>query len=160
MNELHRFRRRDPPRSKTLRVNARKFQQLLQEGHPFISHDITGLVMTFTETAATNKDAIRPCLQGLQDIMRRYRPGAHHPDDPDRCRILHSTDPSQVSRSICSPGAQKCNDLRSEILCHHKLPFKMKKFKIVSTLLIFNLHFAMTHKRPWPFQFGHRSVFL
>jgi hypothetical protein len=41
--------------------------------------------MAFAEPSASHKDAIRPYLQGLQDIMRRYRPGAHHPDDPDRC---------------------------------------------------------------------------
>jgi hypothetical protein len=65
-------------------VNPGKLQQLLNEDHPFVRHDITRLVMTFAETSAGDKDAIRPCLQGLQDIVRRYRPGTHHPDDPDR----------------------------------------------------------------------------
>ena len=105
MNEFNGFRRRDPPRSKTLRVNAGKLKQLFQKGHPFIRHDITRLVMTFTETLASHKDTVGPCLQGLQDVMGRYRPGAHDPNDPDRRRILHSTDPSQVSGSISSPRA-------------------------------------------------------
>ena len=84
MNEFNGFRRRNPPRPETLRVNAGELQQLLQEGHPFIRHHITRLVMTFAETSAGDKDAIRPCLQSLQDIVGRYRPGAHDPDDTDR----------------------------------------------------------------------------
>jgi hypothetical protein len=85
-------------------MDARKLQQLLQKGYPFIRHDITRLVMAFAETSAGDKDAICPCLQGLQDIMRGDRPGTHDPNDPDRRRILHSTDPSQVSGRIGSPG--------------------------------------------------------
>jgi len=83
--------------------------------------------MTFTKMSAGYKDAIRTRLQGLQDIMGRYRPGTHDPDDSDRSGILHSTDPSQVSGSISSPGTQKSNNFGSEIFYHHKLPFKIKK---------------------------------
>ena len=121
MDEFHGLRRRDPSRSETLRVNAGKLQQLLQKRHPLIGHDITRLVMTFAETSACHKDAVRPCLQGLQDIMRRYRPGTHDPDDTDRRRILHSTDPSQVSGSISSPGTQESNNLGLKLIRHHKL---------------------------------------
>jgi len=78
--------------------------------------------MAFAETSARHKDAVRPCLQGLQHVVGRYRPGTHDPNDPDRRRILHSTDPSQVSGSISSPGAQKSDDLRFEILCHFFTP--------------------------------------
>jgi hypothetical protein len=103
-------------------VNARKFQQLLQKAHPFIRHHITRLVMALAETSASHKDAVCPCLQSLQDIVGRYRPGTHHPNDSDRRRILHSTDPSQVSGSISSPCAQESNDLRLKIIRHEKLP--------------------------------------
>jgi hypothetical protein len=51
-------------------VNARKLQQLLQEGQSFLCHDITRLVMAFAEASASDKDAIRSHLQSLQDIMR------------------------------------------------------------------------------------------
>jgi hypothetical protein len=54
--------------------------------------------------------------------MGGYRTGAHDPDDSYGRGILHSTDPSQVSGGISSPGAQKSNDLRSEILCHFFTP--------------------------------------
>jgi len=74
--------------------------------------------MTFAKASAGDKDAVRSCLQGLQDVMKRNRSGAHHPDDPDGRRILHSTDPSQVSRSISSPGTQESNDLGLKLLCH------------------------------------------
>jgi hypothetical protein len=99
-------------------VNAGKLQQLLQEGHPFIRHHITRLVMTFAEASAGDKDAVCTCLQSLQDIVGRDRPGAHDPDDTDRSRILHSTDPSQVGGSISSPGAQESNNFGSKIISH------------------------------------------
>ena len=121
MDEFHGLGRRDPSRSKALRVNAGELQQLLQKGHPFVGHHITRLVMTFAKTSASHKDAVGPCLQGLQHVMGRYRPGTHNPNDPDRRRILHSTDPSQVSGSISSPGAQKSNDLGLKIFSHYLL---------------------------------------
>jgi hypothetical protein len=139
-------------------VNAGKLQQLPQEGHPFIRHDITRLVMTFTETSAGYKDAIRPCLQGLQDIMRRYRPGTHHPDDPDRSRILHSTDPSQVSRSISSPGAKESNDLRLKIIRHQKLHSPLPSLPLKGGRARVGVSFCNDFRRPWPFQFEHRSA--
>ena len=114
MDEFNGLRRRDPPGPETLGVDARKLQQFLEKGHPFIRHRITRLVMTFAETSAGHKDAIRAGLQSLQDVVRRNRPGAHHPDDPDRRGVLHSTDPSQVSRRIRSPSAQKSNNLGLE----------------------------------------------
>jgi hypothetical protein len=54
--------------------------------------------------------------------VRRDRPGAHHPDDTDRGRILHSTDPSQVSGSISSPGTQESNDLGLKLFRHYLTP--------------------------------------
>jgi hypothetical protein len=124
MNEFKCLCGRDPPHTEAVWMNSREFQQLLKERQPFLSHDITRLVMTFTETSASHKDAVGPCLQGLQDIEGGYRPGTHDPNDPDRRRILHSTDPSQVSGSISSPGTQKSNDLGSKLLCHHLLAMR------------------------------------
>jgi hypothetical protein len=46
-------------------MNARKVEQLLQEGQPFLCHYITRLVMTFAEASASHKDAVRPHLQSL-----------------------------------------------------------------------------------------------
>ena len=88
--------------------------------------------MAFAEASASDKDAIRSHLQCLQDIMWGYRPCAHHPNGSDRRRILHSTDPSQVSRGVCSPCAQKGNDRRSKVISHYKLPLP----KIASPELI------------------------
>jgi hypothetical protein len=122
VNEFGRFSRRDPSHSETIRMNTGKLQQLLQESHPFLGHHITTLVMTFADASAGNKDAIRTCLQGLQDIMRRDRPCTHDPDRPHGRRILHSTDPSQVSRGVSSPRAQKSNNPRLKIIRHEKLP--------------------------------------
>jgi hypothetical protein len=77
--------------------------------------------MAFTKASASNEDAIRSCLKGLQNVMGRDRPCTHDPDRPEGGRILHPTDPSQVSRSISSPGAQKSNNLRLKIFSHYLL---------------------------------------
>jgi hypothetical protein len=122
VNEFYRFRRRDPSHPDTVWVNARKLQQLLQEGQSFLCHDITRLVMTFADPSAGHKDTVGSCLKSLQDIMRRYRPCAHDPNGSDRCRVLHSTDPSQVSCGVCSPGAQESNDRRLKIVSHNWTP--------------------------------------
>jgi hypothetical protein len=108
--------------------------------------------MTFAETSASHKDTVGPCLQGLQDIVGRYRPGTHDPNDPDRRRILHSTDPSQVSGSISSPGTQKSNDLGLKLFCHSLLhEFQMSKLKCqtkskaqMSKFLILNFDISLT----------------
>ena len=137
MDEFRRLGRGNPSRSKALRMNPRKLQEFLQEGHPFLSHDITTLVMTFADASASDKDTVCPSLKRLQHIMRRNGSGAHDPDNPDRRRILHPTDPSQVSGSISSPGAQKSNNFRSKLLCH-SLPHEcqMSKFKLQMKLKI------------------------
>jgi hypothetical protein len=90
--------------------------------------------MTFAETSASHKDTIGPGLQRLQDIMRRDRTGTHDSNDPDRRRILHSTDPSQVSGSVSSPGAQKSNDLRLKILRHRLLHMDICKNRLSSAM--------------------------
>ncbi len=69
--------------------------------------------------SATHKDPVNPLLKGAQYMVGRNAPGAHHPDNPDICRILHTTDPSQVSSGIRSPGTQKANDIGFEILITH-----------------------------------------
>ena len=53
--------------------------------------------------------------------MGRNTPGAHDPDNTDICRVLHTTDPSQVSSGICSPGAQKTYDMGLKIIVAHLL---------------------------------------
>lgn len=70
MNEFYRFRRRHPSHPEAVWVKTRKLQQLLQEGQPFLCHDITRLVMTFADPSAGNKDTVGSRLKRLQDIMR------------------------------------------------------------------------------------------
>jgi hypothetical protein len=53
----------------------------------------------------------------------RDRSSTHDPNRPDRCGILHSTDPSQVSCGISSPRAQESNNLRLKIIRHVKSPY-------------------------------------
>ena len=77
--------------------------------------------MTFADPSAGDEDTVGSGLKSLQHIMGRDRSGTHDPNGPDRCGILNSTDPSQVSCGICSPRAQESNDLGLKIISHHKL---------------------------------------
>jgi hypothetical protein len=52
-------------------------------------------------------------------MMGRHAPRTHDTDDPDVCRVLHTTDPSQVSSGIRSPGAQKTDDMGLKISVVH-----------------------------------------
>jgi len=128
--------RRDPSNPEAIRMNTGKFQQPLQDRHPFIRHHITRLVMAFTEASASNEDAIRSRLKRLQDVMGRYRPCTHDPDRPDGGRVLHSTDPSQVSCSISSPGAQEGNHLRLKIIRHNSPKTHHASFENWSLVII------------------------
>jgi len=74
--------------------------------------------MTFAQVSPTHKNAVRPFLQTFQNILGRYGSCTHDPDRSDTRRILHSTDPSQVSGCVASPCAQKGDDGRFEIIGH------------------------------------------
>jgi len=69
--------------------------------------------------SATDKNAVNPLLKGPEHMMRGNAPRAHHPDNPDVGRILHTTDPSQVSSGVRSPGAQKADDGGFKFLVAH-----------------------------------------
>jgi len=79
--------------------------------------------MTFAKVSAAYKDAVHPLLKGKQDMMRRHTGRAHHPDGPDVRRVLQPTDPSQVSSSVCSPRAEKAQNLWFKINIGHELSF-------------------------------------
>ena len=53
--------------------------------------------------------------------MGGHAPGTHDPDNFYICRVLHTTDPSQVSSGVCSPGAQKTDNLGLKISVGHYL---------------------------------------
>jgi len=61
--------------------------------------------------SAADENTIDPLLEGKKDMVRRNTATTHYPDGSDICRILQTTDPSQVSSGVCSPGAQKTDDL-------------------------------------------------
>jgi hypothetical protein len=66
---------------------------------------ITIQVMTVAEVSATDEDPVHALLEGAQDVMRRHTRRTHHPNHAHIARVLQSTDPSQVSGSVYSPGA-------------------------------------------------------
>jgi hypothetical protein len=76
--------------------------------------------MAFSQVSTNHQNAIGALFEGMDDQMRTHHTGAHHPDNPQVRRILHTTDPSQVSSSIRSPRAQESYDDRLEILRHRR----------------------------------------
>ncbi len=69
--------------------------------------------------SATHKNTVDTLLKRSENMMGRHATGARDPNNPDICRILHTTDPSQVSSGIRSPGAKKCDDMGFEFGIAH-----------------------------------------
>ncbi len=69
--------------------------------------------------SAAHKDTVHPLLKGPEHMVRRNASRTHDPDNTNICRVLHTTDPSQVSSGVCSPGAQKAYDIGFKILITH-----------------------------------------
>jgi hypothetical protein len=84
---------------------------------------ITVQVIAFTDVSAADKDAVHPLLECEQDVMGGDTATAHDPNHTDVGRVLQTTDPSQVSSGIRSPGAEEADDFRFEILGAHKVSF-------------------------------------
>jgi hypothetical protein len=80
---------------------------------------ITVPVMAFAQVSATHKDAVGPVDKTIHEKDRVYSAGAHHPDDPDKGRILKTGHPCRVSRCITAPVAQKAeNSWLKPVTCH------------------------------------------
>jgi len=75
--------------------------------------------MAFTEVSAAHEDSVHALLKGAQDVVRGNTGGTHHSYHANVGRILQTTDPSQVSSSICSPGAEETYDLGLNIRRGH-----------------------------------------
>jgi len=63
--------------------------------------------MTFPEVSTNHQNAIGSFIEGANHYIRADHSRTHHPHYPQVGRILHTTDPSQVSSGVCSPSAQK-----------------------------------------------------
>ncbi len=74
--------------------------------------------------SATHENAVHALLKRPQHVMGGHTAGTHDPYNPDICRILHTTDPSQVSSGVRSPGTQKGDDMGFEFgVAHLRLSF-------------------------------------
>lgn len=71
--------------------------------------------------SAAHENTVDALLKRFEHMMCRYTPGTHDPDNLDVCRVLHTTDPSQVSSGIRSPGTQECDDIGLKIGVAHLL---------------------------------------
>ena len=115
--------RGDPAGPQPLVFNTGEGQHLGEDLDPLFRAVITVQVIAFRQMSAAHKDAVNPLLKGPEHVVGRNTARTHHPDDPDIGRILHTTDPSQVSSRVRSPGAKKSNDMRFELFAHWLLSF-------------------------------------
>jgi hypothetical protein len=119
VGELRPFRGGDPLHPQALRFDAAEGQELLQKPYPLVRRVITIQVMAVTEVSAADENAVHALLEGAQQVVRGHAGRAHHPHHAHVARVLQTTDPSQVSSSVRSPGAQKTNDLGLKFRGHH-----------------------------------------
>lgn len=123
MPEFRGLGRRDPSGLQTVGFDAAEFHEGAQQFHSFFREFVTVQVTAFPDVSAADKDPVHPLLKGEQDVVGRDTATAHDPNHTDVGRVLQPTDPSQVSSRVCSPGAEKADDLWLEILGVHKVSF-------------------------------------
>jgi hypothetical protein len=121
MDQLRRFGRRDPTGLKARLIDAAELKHLFEDGDPLLGGQITIQVITFAQASAADEHTIHPALKGQKNVVRRNPTTAHHPNGTNIRRVLQTTDPSQVSSGICSPGAQEADDLGLKIVVGHFL---------------------------------------
>jgi len=102
-----------------LLIQAVKAEELLEETDPLFSKLVTVQVTAIADVSPADENTVDALLEGQQDMVRRDAPSAHDPHDADVRRVLQPTDPSQVSSGVCSPGAQKAEDLGLEVVLRH-----------------------------------------
>lgn len=128
VDQLRRFRRRNPACLQACFVDPAECQHLLKNGYTLLGGQITIQVIAFTQTSAAYEDAIDSALKSKKNMMRRNAATTHHPDGTNIRRVLQTTDPSQVSSCVCSPGAQKTNDLGlKNVVTHFSFPLCKRK---------------------------------
>ena len=82
--------------------------------------------MAVAQVSPAHKDTVHSLLKCKQDMMRRHTGGTHYPNSTDISGILQTTDPSQVSSGVCSPRAQKADNLRFKIgVGHNRYPYSL-----------------------------------
>lgn len=120
VNELRRLGRGDPARPETLLLDTAELEQLSQDAGTLFGTVITIQVIAFTLVSAAHKDAVDAPLESCEDMMRRNTAGAHYSDRPYVGRVLQTTNPSQVSSSVRSPGAEEAQDLGLKTVVAHR----------------------------------------
>jgi len=78
--------------------------------------------MAVSEVSATDKNAVDALLKSAEKVVRGYTGRTHHPDHAHIGWVLQTTDPSQVSSSVCSPGTEKTDNLGFKIGMGHEDP--------------------------------------
>jgi len=112
------LRRGNPFHTEAFRIDPAVIERYPGYLVPHKSLLITFQVMAFTQVSTNHQNAVGSSLQCVDDEVGSHHTGAHHPDHPQVRGILQTTDPSQVSSSVCSPRAQESYDDRLEIFRH------------------------------------------
>jgi hypothetical protein len=106
------FGRRHPVNGKTLGINARIFQDRLDNGASGQGFFITFQVMAFPGMSPHDNDTVSPFAKSFYHHFRVDHAGTHHPDCPEVWRILDAHYSCQIPAGICTPVAQKTDDFR------------------------------------------------
>ena len=96
---------RDPACFQPLFLYAAELEHFLEHRDSFLRGIITIQVIAFTEVSAADEHTVDSTLKCKQYMVRRNGTTAHYPDGANVRRVLQTTDPSQVSSGVCSPGA-------------------------------------------------------
>ncbi len=123
VGEFRSLGRRNPPRTKPVLFDPTECQQLPQELHTPLCRVIAVHVVAITQMTSPHKHPVDTLLKGSQDVVRRHARRTHDANDPNVGRVLHTTDPSQVSSGVCSPSAEKTKHFGFKIAPAHLLSF-------------------------------------
>ncbi len=105
---MHQFRglgRRHPASFQPLFLDAAELEHFPEHRDPFFRGIITIQVIAFTQVSAADEHPVDSTLKCKQNMVRRNGTTAHYPDGTYIRRVLQTTDPSQVSSGVRSPGA-------------------------------------------------------
>lgn len=75
--------------------------------------------MAVADVSPAHQDAVDAFLKRPQNVVGRYRGGAHDPDGTDIGGILHSADTGKVGSTVRAPVAYECQNFRFEWFRFH-----------------------------------------
>jgi hypothetical protein len=93
----------NPLQPETLRLQAEVFQHHINGFRSVLCFFITFQVMTFAQVSATHQHPVSTLGKSVDDQIRVYHTGTHHPDNPAVRGILDPGNSGQISTGIGAP---------------------------------------------------------